>query len=160
MWKCGQWLCGEWPCGEWPCGECGWWPWKMKARRPRSLKPFAALAARSELVAAAAEACTSRVVQSCPTAPLSWRRSSTNVSMWRGAPTRIAHNSLRPEARVARTVVGAMVINLICARGGRERNRRGRAMGARSGYTRHSTLAMGVPHAGAPTRVSTGWSLP
>ena len=31
---------------------------------------------------------------------------------WRGAPTRIAHNCLRarPEARVAITVVGAMVI--------------------------------------------------
>ena len=31
---------------------------------------------------------------------------------WRGAPTRIAHNCLRarPEARVARTEVGAMVI--------------------------------------------------
>ena len=43
--------------------------------------------------------------QICPIAPLSWRRrSSTNVSIeWRGAPTRIAHNRLRPEAGVSRT---------------------------------------------------------
>ena len=53
---------------------------------------------------AVAVASMSRIVQSCPIAPLSWRRSSINVSMeWRGAPTRNAHNRLRPEAGVSRT---------------------------------------------------------
>ena len=57
--------------------------------------------------------------QICPIAPLSWRRSSTNVSIeWRGAPTRIAHNRLRPEAGVSRTKKerGTMqiVVPLVC----------------------------------------------
>ena len=59
--------------------------------------------------------------QICPIAPLSWRRSSTNVSIeWRGAPTRIAHNRLRPEAGVSRTKKerGTMqiVIPLLCVK--------------------------------------------
>jgi hypothetical protein len=52
----------------------------------------------------------------CPTVPLSWRRSRTNVSIeWRGKPTRIAHNSLRarPLAGVAGMVVGARAV-IIC----------------------------------------------